>query len=28
VRQRQDAQLGIDIDAEQCFYPRTRGHEW
>jgi hypothetical protein len=28
VRERQLAQPRVDIDTEQHFYIRTRGHEW
>jgi hypothetical protein len=28
VRERQLAQTRVDIDTEQHFYIRTRGHEW
>jgi hypothetical protein len=28
MSQRQLTQPRIDINTEQCFDPRTRGHEW
>jgi hypothetical protein len=28
MSQRQLTQPRFDINTEQCFYPRTRGHEW